>query len=190
MKKMSIHFLMLVIVGLFITGCGPLTPATPEMQGKVYTQVNMWEEKSKTFYTNYQRGRLIPINSEVIIHGFNEKVIEFSIKGEGDRKIEYINIQKYSYMDTPELFEKIFSKKKVNLRNFSSSARSAIEYGTIKNGMTKKEVIAARGFPPAHVTVNLESNIWKYWQNRFVTRNVMFKNGRVSGLAGWGTGVN
>lgn len=188
MKKMSIQVLMLLVVGLFMTGCGALTPATPQMQGKLYSQVNIWEEKSKSLYTNYQRGRLIPINSEIVIHGFNSKIIEFSVKGEGARKIKYINIGKYSRLSSEQLAAKLFSKKRVDLNSFSKNVKSAIEQGRITNGMTKKEVLAARGFPPAHSTPKLDYNTWKYWQNRFVTRNVMFQDGKVNGLTGWGTG--
>ncbi|MAD41079.1 MAG: hypothetical protein CL623_01630 [Arcobacter sp.] len=189
MKKMSIHFLILVVVGFFITGCGPMKEPTPSMQGVMYTQVNMWEEKEKIIATNYQRGRLIPVNSKIKIIGYTDNAIKFVVDGES-LEITFTNVEKFTRLTMKQLMPKIFSSSKVNLSKFSSKGRSAIEFGNIKNGMTKAEVLVSRGFPPAHVTPNTKSNLWKYWQNRWVTRNVEFKNGRVSGLVGWGTGNN
>jgi|UniRef100_UPI00404889D4 hypothetical protein len=192
MKKNLNLFLTLLIttIGvLFLTGCGPMKEPTPSMQGNLYTQVNMWEEKGKILATNYQRGRLIPVNSLVTINGYSSKAVSFTINGE-TMPLELVNVEKFTRLSTEQLSLKLFSKSKVNLSKFSKKARAAIEFGNIENGMTKSEVLVSRGLPPAHVTPNTQSNLWKYWQNRWVTRNVEFKNDRVSGLAGWGTGNN
>lgn len=192
MKK-SLSLLLTLIVTtigvLFLTGCGPMKEPSPTMQGNMYTQVNMWEEKGKILATNYQRGRLIPVNSLVTINGYSSKAINFTINGE-PMALEIVNVEKFTRLSVEELSSKLFSKSKVDLSKFSKKAREAIEFGNVENGMTKSEVLVSRGFPPAHVTPNTQSNLWKYWQNRWVTRNVEFRNDKVSGLAGWGTGNN
>lgn len=182
--------LLITTIGvLFLTGCGATKELTPAMQGSLYTQVNMWEEKGKIFATNYQRGRLIPVNSLVTINGYSSKAISFTINGEST-PLEVINVEKFTKLSTEQLSSKLFSKSKVDLSKFSKKAREAIELGNIENGMTKSEVLVSRGLPPAHVTPSTQSNLWKYWQNRWVTRDVAFQNDRVSGLVGWGTGNN
>ena len=182
--------LVVTVIGvLFLTGCGPMKEPTPSMQGTMYTQVNMWEEKGKIIATNYQRGRLIPVNSLVTINGYSSKSISFTINGEST-PLEVVNVEKFTKLPVEGLSSRLFSKSKVDLSKFSKKAREAIKYGNVENGMTKSEVLISRGFPPAHVTPNTQSNLWKYWQNRWVTRNVEFKNNKVSGLAGWGTGNN
>lgn len=182
--------LFISMLGMFLlTGCGPMKEPTPNMQGNMYTQVNMWEEKGKIIATNYQRGRLIPVNSLVTINGYSSKSISFTINGESS-PVQVVNVAKFTKLDTEQLSSKLFGKSKVKLSKFSSKAREAIQFGNIRNGMTKSEVLISRGFPPAHVTPSTKSNLWKYWQNRFVTRDVRFKNNKVAGLAGWGTGNN
>lgn len=182
--------LLITTIGvLFLTGCGATKELTPSMQGSLYTQVNMWEEKGKIFATNYQRGRLIPVNSLVTINGYSSKAISFTINGEST-PLEVVNVEKYTKLSTEQLSSKLLSKSKVDLSKFSKKAREAINLGNIENGMTKSEVLVSRGLPPAHATPSTQSNLWKYWQNKWVTRNVEFQNDKVSGLVGWGTGNN
>ena len=69
MRNILKSSLIVVLFALFFVGCGMNEP-TPQMQGKMYSQVNMWEEKSKLISTNYERGRIIPVNSDVVIEGF------------------------------------------------------------------------------------------------------------------------
>lgn len=187
--KLVLTLVLTVFGMLFMSGCGPMAEPTPAMQGQLYTQVNMWEEKGKILATNYQRGRLIPVNSQIAILGYSSKSIEFSINNE-NLKLEYVNVEKFTKLTTDQLAAKLFSKSKVNLSKFSKKSLRAIEFGNVENGMTKAEVLISRGTPPAHVTPSTQSNLWKYWQNRFVTRNVEFRDGKVSGLVGWGTGTN
>ena len=48
--------------------------AQVDIKGKFYTQVNMWEENSKIISTNYSKGLLIPVNTEVIIISHRESI--------------------------------------------------------------------------------------------------------------------
>jgi hypothetical protein len=190
-KVLKLVFLLIgTLLSLsFLTGCGALKEPTPQMQGNLFTKVNMWEEKGKIIATNYQRGRLIPVNSLITISGYSSGSITFAVNGENTR-LELLNEEKFTKQSTEQLSTTLFSKSKVDLSKFSKEAKEAIEFGNIVNGMTKAEVLVSRGFPPAHVTPSTESNLWKYWQNRWVTRDVQFQNGKVSGLTGWGTGNN
>lgn len=45
--------------------------------------------------------------------------------------------------------------------------------------MTKEEVLIARGYPPSHATLSLDSDQWRFWQNRWDTIIVQFNNGTV-----------
>ncbi len=55
---------------------------------------------------------------------------------------------------------------------------NAIKGGYLRGGMTKDEVILAWGYPPEHKTPSLDSNRWLYWENRWVSTEVCFQNGR------------
>lgn len=188
--KTVLKLLLVSILGLFtFSACAMKQQPTEQMQGTLYTQVNMWTEKNQIIATNYQRGYMIPVNSEVVIVSYSSKEIKFKVVGQ-EQVISFVNIPKHTNLTIEQLFSKIFAKTKVNMASFSSTAKKAIEAGNLKNGMTKAEVIVARGYPPFIGTPSLDSNIWKFWQNRFVTRDVQFKNGKVSKLVGWGTGNN
>ena len=183
-----INFLKLTLVTaisvLFFTGCGSNEP-TPQMQGKIYTQTNMWVEKNRHLTTNYQRGQLIPVNTEVKILDYSSKVVRFQVVST-KQVIQVVNNVRFTQLDSVGVFKRNFSKSKVNISKFSKLEKEAISQGIVKNGMSKDAVIIARGFPPVHVTPSLTQNQWKYWQNRFVTRNVLFQNDKVVGQAGWG----
>lgn len=188
MKKILGLIIAIYAVFLF-SGCGAMNEPTPQMQGKIYTQVNMWEEKGKILGTNYQRGRLIPVNTQIKILGYSSNAVKFMVEGESI-EIQFINVEKFTRLTMEQLMPKLFDKNKVNLSKFPQKVKKAIELGNVENGMTKEQVLIARGIPPAHVTPSTNSNVWKYWQNRFVTRDVQFENGKVVGLFGWGTGNN
>ena len=67
----------------------------------------------------------------------------------------------------------------VDLSQFSEDTQSAIRAGQPRRGMTKEEVLIARGFPPSHVTLSLDSDQWRFWQNRWNTIIVQFADGKV-----------
>ena len=61
----------------------------------------------------------------------------------------------------------------------SVTSAHAIESGEVLKGMTKEQVLLARGYPPAHQTPSTDEDRWKFWSSRFVTEEIFFSNGRV-----------
>ena len=53
-----------------------------------------------------------------------------------------------------------------------------------ESGMTKEEVILARGHPPFHKTRSLELDKWKFWYMRLTKGAVHFENGKVARIQG------
>ena len=61
--------------------------------------------------------------------------------------------------------------------NSEPEMQAAIQSGEVVSGMTRDQVIAARGYPPSHVTQSYQTDdIWKYWDRRAETRQVFFVN--------------
>jgi len=56
--------------------------------------------------------------------------------------------------------------------------------GKVVVGMTKDEVLIARGYPPLHATISTQADLWKYWHHRFSTSSITFKNGKVEAMQG------
>ena len=50
----------------------------------------------------------------------------------------------------------------------------AIKRGTVVNGMSKKAVLVAYGYPPEHRTGSIYNNTWIYWSNEKDTFRVCF----------------
>lgn len=185
MKKI-ISIVSLFLIALFISGCGTakLTPAQQAVVGsktELYTQVTMWTEKGRIVGTNYAIGELIPVNSKVTILAINSKAIVFRYKGS---KIKYEVYSKYTKVTSSGMLDRLFSKTKVNLSKLSPATKKNVLNGVIAKGMTKDTVLLARGYPPFHKTAGIKADIWKYWRNRWITADVIFKNGVVARLKG------
>jgi hypothetical protein len=53
----------------------------------------------------------------------------------------------------------------------------AIKNGVLKLGMTKEQVLMARGYPPGHKTPSVEADAWTYWSSRFINATLVFNQG-------------
>lgn len=147
-------------------------------QEKLYTQFSLMYEKNVHRTTNYRKGVLLPVNSEVLLLKKTGKSIVVALEGGQQLTIE--NIENYSGENIDGIFARTLSAQKVDLTPFSEMERNAIAAGEVKVGMSKKAVIVAIGYPPKHKTPSLQSNQWRYWRNRFGTFVVHFENDRVS----------
>ncbi len=147
---------------------------------KLYTQFSLMYEKNVHRTTNYRKGVLLPVNSEVSLISKKGQRIIVALGSSQQLTIE--NIQNFSGENIDGIFARTFSSQKVDLTPFSEMERNAIVAGEVKTGMSKKAVVIALGYPPKHKTPSLESNQWRYWRNRFGTFVVHFENDRVTGI--------
>jgi len=183
--KYILQAIIAFLLTIMVSGCAADAELTPEQQTlvqnqeEVYTQVPMWTERNRVYGTNYSRGLLIPINSKVKILEANSKEIIFEWNGQ---KITYLVYTKHTHANTSEMLERLFAKKPVNLSKYKHA--KAIKNANVLIGMTKKEVLLARGYPPFHATPSLDADQWKYWHHKFSTAYVVFKNGKVLGVRG------
>ena len=80
-----------------------------------------------------------------------------------------------------EIAEEMLSPKKTSIRG---RFKEDIKAGNLRVGMTKKQVIQTRGYPPAHKTPTTKSNLWVYWSSRFVQLSVAFEDGKLARARG------
>lgn len=180
------HFfrLLVVVIALFAAaGCSKrldsaTLPATITLGGVYYTQVSLHYEKGQFPTTNYRRGLLLPINSQVILKDITDKTIVVDVLP-AHFELVVKNVPKHTGDNTTQAFEKLFAKNKVELSRFSGLEREKINAGQVAKGMQKKAVIAAIGYPPKTETANLQTNQWTYWSSRFNRFIVYFENDRV-----------
>lgn len=182
--RATIRHLFVFFFILALTACAKNIPPESLPQnirigGLYYTQFALQYEKNRYRTTNYRRGFLLPINTEVKLIDIDSKSITVQIVSSG-KELLIENVEKHTNEDTIQAFEKLFAPVKVNLAQFNVLGQKQIKTGTVVPGMRKQAVIAAIGYPPAIGTPSLEQDQWKYWNSRFNTFIVHFKNGRVS----------
>lgn len=171
----------------FFGGCmGTVSPEMTEVaqsNATYYTQTGMWyyhrRGENMVYSTNYSADTLIPINSPVTITEVESDEIHFSLNG---TPVVLENIEKHSKTTLDELFNRQFALRQIDLSSFSAMEQAAIKKGEIKVGMSKRAVVLSRGYPPAHVTPDLNGNSWRYWKGRFNTMLVYFENDKVASI--------
>lgn len=175
---------MVVGMVLLLFGCASkispeALPATIRVGGVYYTQFALQYEKGRYRTTNYRRGFLLPINTQIQLLEIDSRSIKVKLVTSGkDLLVE--NVEKHTGDDTLQAFDKLFAPERVNLSQFTALEQKNINTGTVEKGMRKKAVLAAIGYPPGIGTPNLQFDEWKYWNSRFNTFIVHFKNGKVS----------
>ncbi len=182
--RASLQRLFVLSVVLTLTACAKNIPPESLPQnirigGLYYTQFALQYEKDRYRTTNYRRGFLLPINTEVKLIDIDSRSITVRIVSSG-KELLIENVEKHTTENTIQAFDKLFAPAKVNLVQFSALEQKHIKTGTVGPGMRKQAVIAAIGYPPTVGTQSLGKDQWKYWGSRFNTFIVHFKNGKVS----------
>jgi hypothetical protein len=145
---------------------------------RFYTQFSLFHEGGQHVATNYRRGTLLPINTEVeFVKSTRTKIIVRVLNS--DKKITVANVEKYSGVKIDGLFGQTFGKARVPLDAYSEREQRNIRKGMIAIGMSRQAVLRALGYPPAHKTPSLESKTWIYWRHRFGTYVVTFDGDKV-----------
>lgn len=155
---------------------GPLARAS---KGQTYyTQFSLFHEGFSHRTTNYRKGILVSVNTEVTFLKAGKKDIQVRLLDGGTLRI--VNIPEFSGENINGIFARTFSTNKVDLSVFTQEERNAILSGSVEPGMSKASVVVALGYPPKHRTASLYSNQWRYWQNRFNTFVVHFADDKVT----------
>lgn len=186
MRQILLFAIALITSAAFV-GCGSTAVAIPEnMTGKVYTQSNMWENSGHISSVNYSVGRKIPVNTEVKILSMSSGEIVFVDTRYPEVKLIFDNIEKYSKMETAALSRLYFRPNKVDLNRFTKKEQAFIKSfnGFYKPGVTKEALLVARGYPPKHRTPTLAYDSWAYWRNKWVSKNIEFKNNKTVSVNG------
>ena len=144
----------------------------------LYTQFSLFYEKNCHQTTNYRRGILLPVNTEVKFVKANKKSITITLPYGGDLTI--LNVEGFSGEKIEGIFQRTFAASPVDFSSFTNEEKEAIMAGQVRRGMSKQAVIFALGYPPKHKTPSLQLNQWQYWQNRFGTFIVYFENDKVT----------
>jgi hypothetical protein len=152
-----------------------------------YTRVNFWHEYKRHLTTNYQRGVFVPVNSRVnltpvmyrdVPRRRMDEIAELTVRLlDSQTTIRIMNVRRHAKVSLNEVVYRMFSPEPVDLSVFDDQMQLLIKSGTLRRGMTKYQVLLARGYPPGHETPSLESDTWTYWSSRFSSHILVFSNG-------------
>jgi hypothetical protein len=181
MRRLDVIVLtaLLMAGAALVGGCkGPEVP-NPLTGTTRYLCCNLYYEKTSIPDTNWQVGTKIPFGTPVHIDHVWRAGVQFTAEGHPPITIGYKHGDKVvpfeTYLD--RLFVEQDPRKK--LRKVPAKRVEAIEQALVEPGMTKEQVLMARGIPPAHRTPSLDSPTWTYWRNRWDTQVVYFVGDKV-----------
>ncbi|OGR20004.1 MAG: hypothetical protein A2X81_00615 [Desulfobacterales bacterium GWB2_56_26] len=140
-----------------------------------YARHTFMYEKGVHSATNYWRGILVPINTGVYLISIDDRSMLLRLSSGETVRVE--NVPEYTRTDISTIARRMLSRTPVPVERLDKTMTAAIKNGVLRFGMTKDQVLMARGYPPAHETPSLDLDSWKYWSNRFVIQTIVFENG-------------
>lgn len=151
----------------------------------VYTLTNLHpdNENNRLYSVNYQLPFLMPVCTEVKITKIKNKRMNFTVVESG-REYDYNWHKKANPGGLKENILLYFGHEcpAEEIKTLSEIDQEGIKKGRVQKGMTRRGVIIAMGYPPPHVTPDLEADEWMYWMNRFNRMAVIFgEDGTVEG---------
>jgi hypothetical protein len=148
-----------------------------------YLCCNLYYDKDKTNDANWQAGTKVPFGTRVHIEHVRRGSIEFTPEGHPTITLVYKYGDKTTPFDTylDQLF--VDTDPHTKLRKVPAKRVEAIQNGQVEKGMTKEQVLMARGIPPGNRTPSLDSPTWTYWRNRWDALVVYFVGDKVERIA-------
>jgi len=146
---------------------------------RVYTLVNLHpdEVRARLYAVNYQQAGLIPRCSQVDLIEINRESLRLRVSASG-REYHY-----YYHDSASEPFDQHLLKyfgsscNPGDVLSLSDTDQAGIREGKASPGMTRQGVIYAIGYPPPHITPDLDAAQWTYWKSRFDRMIVVFDEG-------------
>ena len=181
--KAIIRCISIVFVLFAAVACGKkLNEATLPIDIKTgniyYTQVTLQYEKGRYRTTNYRKGTLVPINTQVQLQEISGDEISLDLLP-AHTKLRIENVEKHTGDSVTVAFNKLLAKTPLDLNRFTAQEREYIASARVGEGMRKNAVLAAIGYPPITETPSLAGNEWTYWSSRFNRFIVKFQGDKV-----------
>jgi len=182
-------YLVLFLILLLIFPALAFAKKRYSQKGKLYLAYNVWvtpKERNQAFI-NYKWGdNIIPAGTEVYkakVEGFDDNgefsplsKVSFKIKTTGQKIRIKFNHKWHPGQKIYDYYKRTFTRKTFEelTKGFSEVELKAIRDGALYPGMSKEAVIVSYGYPPEHMTPNLDSNEWFYWISKLVKKKFCF----------------
>ena len=160
--------LCLVAIAILSSSCETFNNSQaflPEMGTTLYLSQNFCYTRSDRVYAiNYKNGIMIPAGSQVTNITYSSRRIYFTLV-DTSQNITMRYRQKYQRIPVNQFVARLFTNKKLPelTSGFTKSEKDFVKTGVLRKGISKKAVLVGYGYPPAHRTPSLKSNVWTYW---------------------------
>ncbi|TVQ29155.1 MAG: hypothetical protein EA370_15645 [Wenzhouxiangella sp.] len=178
--------LLFALVGLLMNPAQAesIAPPTisPQEGGTYFTRMTFHHEKDVHQATNFSRGAVWPINTEVRLVSKTDRrhgrmVLE---RVDNGHRVTIQNVPRHTDLNIDELAARMLADEPTPIERFSEDVQRAIRAGDLRMGMTKEQALMARGYPPTvHTAFPMDSDTWVYQENRFAQRTIVFEDGRI-----------
>lgn len=185
MRSCKLLVPLMLMLGVFMTPAQADSIAPPKIEpeaGNTYfTRVTFYQEKDVHQATNFGRGEVWPINTEVRLKSISDRrhgrlILERVDNGE---EVTIQNVPRHTDIDIHELASRMLADQRTPIEQLPEDFQRAIKAGELRLGMSKEVALMARGYPPATHTPNLDSDTWVYQQNRFARHTIVFEDGEI-----------
>lgn len=172
---------MLAAVGIALAGCETMpgqaaTGMAPALAG--YTCCNLHYDGDWISDANWSSLPMLPAGASIRVLEYGRYRVMAEIDG---RKMR-LGLDYGRQQPLEEWARKLVVQDdpRARIARWPAPVRDAVRAGKVAIGMSKEEVIVARGYPPAHQTPSLDLPQWKYWHTSFGSFLVVWdSSGRV-----------
>ncbi|MGH7823023.1 MAG: outer membrane protein assembly factor BamE domain-containing protein, partial [Candidatus Binatia bacterium] len=182
-RKLSAAITAVVLLGVACRQPPPPEALKRLENRNLFTCCNLHYEGDEFTDANYFVGTRLPAGTPVRIDEIDEDSVTFVA---GEVKLRLIH-----RFGKDESLQQYLSKvlvpanPRATIDAYPAAVRRAIEVGKVERGMTRDQVLASLGYPPAHRTPWLQDRTWTYWYSRWQTYQVVFdESGRVADVIG------
>jgi hypothetical protein len=182
LRKLVIGTCGMVVLG--IMGCAPSIRQSKSGESYYlkynfhYTAEKGRVKGSVANYTRMPSHKILPYGSVVKIGSGNQN---FKLIDENSgKRIDVLAKNKFlAGKSISDYLDLILSTVPVSYTGLSEIDQKGISEGKPYEGMSKKGIMIALGYPCPHKTASPDVDVWYYWQNRFNAYAVNFENGLV-----------
>ncbi|MFP3982319.1 MAG: hypothetical protein ACLFV2_01320 [Desulfurivibrionaceae bacterium] len=187
MKSKLLANLILVAAAFLLIlgnqGCGK-AKWTKELSAdtRKYLAHNVWIENGEIWSTGYQVGRLIPAGTRVKNIKLGKKsgypVVSFTGVEDNQTYYAYFNPKHHPGISAQDYMDRLLTSRSFEemTQGMTGKEKEAIKTGDVVLGMSREAVLVSWGHPPETGTSSLDSDVWKFWKNRFDTIEVRFND--------------
>lgn len=136
-------------------------------------------------YVNCPNHGFLPFNTEVSV-GSYKRGFKLTVAKTGETILVEAPSKYLGHNSKEDYLDLILSSAPVSYTDLSEIDQKGVSSGIPIEGMSRKGVMIALGYPVPSFNPDHDSNVWHYWNSRFIKCDVQFKDGEVEYIRGIG----